>query len=76
VFNTYISIQRCVSQKQQNLIMFIIVLGQYVSILIESSSGTSKKTDSYFKNTLNILNKDLYLIRAWRWFYKNRNMLP
>ena len=27
---------------QQNFIMFIIVLGQHVSILIESSSGPSK----------------------------------
>jgi len=27
--------------------MFIIVLGQHVSILIESSSGLSKKTDPY-----------------------------
>jgi len=23
-----------------------------------------------------LLSKDLYLRRAWRWFYKNRNMLP
>jgi len=29
--------------------MFIIVLGQHVSILIESSSGTSKKIDPYLK---------------------------
>ena len=29
------------------LIMFIIVLGQHVSILIESSSGPSKNTDPY-----------------------------
>ena len=29
-------------QTQQNFIMFIIVLGQHVSILIESSSGPSK----------------------------------
>jgi len=28
-------------------IMFIIVLGQHVSILIESSSGPSKNTDLY-----------------------------
>jgi len=28
--------------------MFIIVLGQHVSILIESSSGPSKNTDSVF----------------------------
>ena len=30
-------------QTQQTFIMFIIVLGQNVSILIESSSGPSKK---------------------------------
>jgi len=29
--------------------MFIIVLGQHVSILIESSSGHSKKIDPYLK---------------------------
>jgi len=29
-------------QTQQHFIMFIIVLGQHVSILIESSSGPSK----------------------------------
>ena len=40
--NAYIDIQRCVSQTQQNFIMFIIVLGQHVSILIESFSGLSK----------------------------------
>jgi len=49
VFNTYINIQCCISQTQQNFIMFIIVLGQHVSILIESSS---------------LLNKDLYLRRT------------
>jgi len=38
-----INIQWCVSQIQQNFIMSIIVLGQHVSILIESSSGPSKK---------------------------------
>ena len=42
VFNTYINIQWCISQTQQNFTMFIIVLGQLVSILIESSSGPSK----------------------------------
>jgi len=36
VFNTYINIQFCVSQTQQTFIMFIIVLGEHVSILIES----------------------------------------
>ena len=40
-FNTYINIQCLISQTQQNFIMFIIVLGQHVSILIESSSGSS-----------------------------------
>jgi len=29
--------------------MFIIVLGQHVSILIESSSGPSKKTEPYLQ---------------------------
>ena len=29
--------------------MFIIVLGQHVPILIESSSGPSKKTDPYLE---------------------------
>jgi len=35
--------------------MFIIVLGQHVSILIETSSGSSKNTDPFlvmFKNAL------------------------
>ena len=41
VFNTYINIQWCISQKQQNFIKFIIVLGQHASILIKSS-GPSK----------------------------------
>ena len=39
----------CVRQTQQNFIMLIIVLGQYVSILIESSSDLSKKIDPYLK---------------------------
>ena len=47
VFNAYINIQWCISQIQQNFIMFIIVLGQHVSILIESSSGPFKNTDPY-----------------------------
>ena len=34
-------------QTQQTFIMFITVLGQHVSILIESSSGPSKNTDPY-----------------------------
>ena len=37
-----INIKLCISQKQQNFIMFIIVLGRHVSILTESSSGPSK----------------------------------
>ena len=36
-------------QTQQTFIMFIIVLGQHVSILIEPSSGPSKKTDPYLE---------------------------
>jgi len=32
-----------------NFIMFIIVLGQHVSILTESSSGPSKKIDPYLQ---------------------------
>ena len=36
-----INIQWCIKHKQ-NFIMFIIVLGQHVSILIESSLGPSK----------------------------------
>ena len=47
--NIYINIRWCVSQTQQNFIVFIIVLGQHVSILIESSSGPSKKIDPYLK---------------------------
>jgi len=31
----------------KNFIMFVIVLGQHVSILIQSSSGPSKNTDPY-----------------------------
>ena len=38
----YINIQWCVSQTQHNFTMFIIVLGQHVSSLIESSLGPSK----------------------------------
>ena len=43
VVNTYINIQWCISQTQHNFIMFITVLRQHVSILIESSSVPSKK---------------------------------
>ena len=47
--NTYINIQCCFSQTQQNYIIFIIVLGRHVSILIETSSGPSKDIDPYLK---------------------------
>ena len=43
----YINIQWCISQTQPNFIMFVIVLGQHVSIRTESSSGPSKNTDPY-----------------------------
>ena len=36
-------------QTQKNFIMFTIVLGQHVSLLIESSSGPSKKTYPYLE---------------------------
>ena len=49
VFNTYINIQWCVSQTQKTFIMFIIILGQHVSILIESSSGPSREIDPYLE---------------------------
>jgi len=39
----------CQSNTKKNFIMFIIVLGQHVSILTESSSGPSKKIDPYLK---------------------------
>jgi len=45
VFNTYVNTQWCISQTQQNFIVFTIVLEQHVSIFIESSSGPSKKID-------------------------------
>jgi hypothetical protein len=41
VFNTYINTQWCISQTKRNFV-FIIVLRQHVSILIESTSGPSK----------------------------------
>ena len=44
------NIQWCVSQTQPTLIMFIIVLGQHVSILIESSSDLSKKNIFLLRN--------------------------
>jgi len=37
----------CQSNRKQNFIMFIIVLGQHVSIPTESSSGHSKKIDRF-----------------------------
>jgi len=42
--------------------MFINVLGQHVSILIESSSGPSKNTDPYLEipqRILTFISKDL-----------------
>jgi len=50
VFNTYINIQWCVSHHKKNFTMFIIVLGQHVSILIESTSGPSKKINRYLES--------------------------
>jgi len=44
---THINIQWSIIQTEQNIILFIIVLGQHVSILIESSSGPSKKIVPY-----------------------------
>ena len=38
-----------VYRSSETFIMFIIVLGQHVSILIESSSGPSKKIDPYLE---------------------------
>ena len=49
IYWAYINIQWCVSQTQQNFIMFIIVLGQHVSILTQSSSGPSKKIDPFLE---------------------------
>jgi len=42
LLNILINTQWCISQMQQNIIMFISVVGQYVEILTESSSGPSK----------------------------------
>jgi len=49
LFTSYVVLEReknykytLMCQTQQNFIMFIIVLGQHVSILTESSSGPSK----------------------------------
>ena len=60
-FNTYTNIKWCVSQTQQNFIMFIIVLRQHVSILIESSSGRSKKIDPYLEMRCGIPQRNLYI---------------
>ena len=57
-----INIKWCISKTQQNFIMFIILLGQHVSILIESSSGPPKKIDTY--------------LEMLKCFYKNPKMLP
>jgi hypothetical protein len=59
-----------------NFIMFIIVLGQYVSILVESSSAPSKKIDTYLKclkmrcgiQNAYILDKTMHFIHS---FIKN-----
>ena len=56
---------------QQNFIMFIIVLGQHVSILIlvESSSGPSKYTDPYlamFKTRCGIPNAYILDITVYK----------
>ena len=48
----------------ETFIMFINVLGQHVSILIESSSGPSKKIDPYlemFKMRCGIPNAYMYV---------------
>jgi len=57
----------------KNFIMFTTVLGQHVSILIESSSGPSKNTDPYlakFKMRCGIpkayiLDKTMYKMHAF-----------
>ena len=72
-----IDIQWCISQTQQNFIVFIIVLGQHVSILIESSSGPSKNTDPYlpmFKMCCGIPNAyildiTMYKMHVSSWLY-------
>ena len=48
VFNTYIKYTIMCQSNTTNLYYVFIVLGQHVSILIESSSGPSKKIDPYF----------------------------
>jgi len=47
--------------------MLFNYLGQHVSTRIESSSGPFK---------MQIVSKDPYIRRAWRWLYKSRNVLP
>ena len=47
VFNTYIKYTMMCQSHTTNLYYVFIVLGQHVSILIEPSSGPSKKTDPY-----------------------------
>ena len=50
VFNTYIKYTMMCQSNTTNLYyVFLIVLGQHVSILIESSSGPSKKLDPYLE---------------------------
>jgi len=80
---TYIIIQLCISETQQNFIMFIIVLERNVSILIESSSGPSKNTDPYSGNMLtnwginslikgHVCNKWIWHLvqKAWTYYYE------
>ena len=49
VFNTYIKYTMMCQSNTTQTFMFFIVLGQHVSILIESSSGSFKKIDPYLE---------------------------
>ena len=58
-----------------NCIMFIIVLGQHVSILIESSSGSSKNTDPHlamFKTRCGIPNAYILAITMYKMYVSLR----
>jgi len=78
VFNTYINILWSIGQTQQNF-MFIIVLGQNVSILTESPSGPSKKQDPYLSMfetrcgipNAYILDKTMYKMHVSLCYYYN-----
>jgi len=77
VFNTYTNMQGYISQTRQNFIMFIIALGQHVSILIESSSGPSKSTDTYlavFKVSW-LYNKNITIHAFYTQFYQEYRSL-